>query len=161
MGSLSEKCPVSDMSTERWTKIKEAIDAVMEEFDGLLTSEWDEKLDYKQYLSGYTKEIQIGINTEDGFMTTHIIVACFSGPFSITVTDARKGVVLYVAKDLGEQELLAELLGVLIGIAIHKIESIERYTVDFRHNKVDDRMIVDAVKWSKESDYYDRPERRR
>ena len=52
MGSLSEKCPVSDMSTERWTKIKEAIDAVMEEFDGLLTSEWDEKLDYKQYLSG-------------------------------------------------------------------------------------------------------------
>ena len=94
-------------------------------------------------------------------MTTHIIVACFSGPFSITVTDARKGVVLYVAKDLGEQEFLAELLGVLIGIAIHKIESIERYTVDFRHNKVDDRMIVDAVKWSKESDYYDRPERRR
>lgn len=154
MNMVGEKCPVSDMSLEKWTKIKDAIDDVMKEFDGLLTGEWDEKLDYRASLSGYTKEVVIGVNTDDGFVKTHVITACFSGPFSITVTDARKGTILFTEKDLGEQEFLADLSSILTSIAINKVESIERYTVDFRHNKVKDRMIIDNVKWSKESDYY-------
>lgn len=157
---VGEKCPVSDMSLEKWTKIKESIDAVMEEFDGLLTGEWDEKLDYRATLTGYTKEITVGIVENPqyewmaSFVKTHIITACFGGPFSITVTDVRNGTVLYAAKDLGEQEFLDELSGVLMGIAIHKIDTVERYTVDFRHKKVKNRMIVDIVTKSKESDYY-------
>lgn len=150
----NDTCPVNDMSLDEYTYMTIEMDRILKELDDVMTGEWDEKLDYRATRTGHISEVTFGLMADDGFVRTYVITTKFANPFSITVTDARNGTVIYTTKHVDKREFIDELERIMLSVGINKIETIERYTIDFRHKKVKNRTIVDVITKSKESDYY-------